>query len=258
MNRTLIVKIGGDLLTNRGELNTFFHILSSCSSSRKGRLIIVHGGGSIVDDLMERLSFPIVRKDGLRLTSSKESNFVVGALGGTANKILLAYSRKHNLPAIGLCLADGKSVNVGRLGEEGSHTGYAKPGSPKFINILFSHGFLPIISSIGITEEGQIMNVNADDASAVLATTLDASLVFLSSVKGVLDGKGRHIREIKKDQAEELIKSGIIKGGMKVKVKAALTASRILRREVYIASWSCKKTLESALRGLPTGTRIST
>ncbi|MDO1787304.1 acetylglutamate kinase, partial [Escherichia coli] len=89
-------------------------------------------------------------------------------------------------------------------------------------------GFLPVVSSIGVTEEGELMNVNADQAATALAATLGADLILLSDVSGILDGKSQRIAEMTAAKAEQLIDQGIITDGMIVKVNAALDAARTL------------------------------
>ena len=81
-----------------------------------------------------------------------------------------------------------------------------------------------MVSSIGVTEEGELMNVNADQAATALAATLGADLILLSDVSGILDGKGQRIAEMTAAKAEQLIDQGIITDGMIVKVNAALDA----------------------------------
>lgn len=105
--------------------------------------------------------------------------------------------------------------------------------SPKLINTLLENGYLPVVSSIGVTDEGQLMNVNADQAATALAATLGADLILLSDVSGILDGKGQRIAEMTAAKAEQLIEQGIITDGMIVKVNAALDAARTLGRGGY-------------------------
>ena len=155
-----------------------------------------------------------------------------------------------------LCLGDGDSVKVTQLDEELGHVGLAQPGSPKLINTLLEGGFLPVVSSIGVTEEGELMNVNADQAATALAATLGADLILLSDVSGILDGKGQRIAEMTAEKAEQLIAQGIITDGMIVKVNAALDAARTLGRPVDIASWRHAEQLPALFNGTPIGTRI--
>ena len=125
------------------------------------------------------------------------------------------------------------------------------------LNALLDGGFLPVISSIGITAEGQLMNVNADQAATAIAEALGADLVMLSDVSGILDGKGQLIAEVTQAKADELIAKGVITGGMEVKVKAALHAAASLGRPISVASWRYPEQLSKLLAGGAVGTRIS-
>lgn len=190
------------------------------------------------------------------MTPADQINIITGALAGTANKTLLAWAKKHQIASVGLFLGDGDSVKVTQLDEELGHVGLAQPGSPKLINSLLENGYLPVVSSIGVTDEGQLMNVNADQAATALAATLGADLILLSDVSGILDGKGQRIAEMTAAKAEQLIEQGIITDGMIVKVNAALDAARTLGRPVDIASWRHAEQLPALFNGMPMGTRI--
>ncbi|MDE9448190.1 acetylglutamate kinase, partial [Xenorhabdus bovienii] len=124
------------------------------------------------------------------------------------------------------------------------------------LKILLDVGYIPIISSIGITEHGELMNVNADQAATAIAQVLNADLVFLSDVSGILDGKGQKIPEATAERIEQLIEQDIITDGMIVKVKAALDAAKTLGQPVDIASWRHAEQLVALFNGIPVGTRI--
>ncbi len=87
-------------------------------------------------------------------------------------------------------LGDGDSVKVTQLDEELGHVGLAQPGSPKLINSLLENGYLPVVSSIGVTDEGQLMNVNADQAATALAATLGADLICSPTSAAFSTAKG--------------------------------------------------------------------
>ncbi|MFV9284302.1 acetylglutamate kinase, partial [Raoultella ornithinolytica] len=156
-----------------------------------------------------------------------------------------------------LCLGDGQSVKVTPLSDELGHVGKAAPGNPALLNLLLNNGFLPVISSIGITEDGLLMNVNADQAATAIAETLGADLVLLSDVSGILDGKGQKIKALDGVHAQKMIDDGIITDGMIVKVNAALEAAATLGRPVDIASWRHADQLHLLFDGEAIGTRIS-
>ena len=223
----LIIKLGGVLLDSEEALERLFTALVNYREAHQRPLIIVHGGGCVVDELMKQLNLPVQKKNGLRVTPAEQIDIITGALAGTANKTLLAWAKKHGISSVGLFLGDGDSVKVTQLDAELGHVGLAQPGSPALINTLLAGGYLPVVSSIGVTDEGQLMNVNADQAATALAATLGADLILLSDVSGILDGKGQRIAEMTAEKAEQLIEQGIITDGMIVKVNAALDAARL-------------------------------
>jgi len=256
MTNPLIIKLGGVLLDSEEALARLFDALAAYRATHQRQLLIVHGGGCLVDELMSKLSLPVKKKNGLRVTPADQIDIITGALAGTANKTLLAWAKKQGIEAVGLCLGDGDSVNVEAFDEELGHVGQATPGSPVLINTLLTAGFLPVISSIGITQDGKLMNVNADQAATALAATLGADLILLSDVSGILDGKGQRIEEMTAAYAEKLIAEGVITDGMIVKVHAALDAARTLGRPVDIASWRHAEQLPTLFNGVSIGTRI--
>ncbi|GAB7215810.1 acetylglutamate kinase [Dickeya zeae] len=252
----LIIKLGGVLLDSEEALERLFTALVAYRQQHQRPLVIVHGGGCLVDDLMKKLSLPVVKKNGLRVTPADQIDIITGALAGSANKTLLAWAIRHGINAVGLSLADGGSTVVTQLNDELGHVGKAEAGSPALLNTLLNAGYLPVISSIGITVGGELMNVNADQAATALAQTLGADLILLSDVSGILDGKGQRIAEMTAGKAEELIAQGIITDGMIVKVNAALDAARALGRPVDIASWRHAEQLPMLFNGVSIGTRI--
>ena len=252
----LVIKLGRVLLDSEEALERLFTALVTYREKHERPLVIMHGGGCLVDDLMKKLALPVVKKNGLRVTPADQIDIITGALAGTANKTLLAWAVKHNINAVGLCLGDGGTVSVTLLDAELGHVGNAQPGSPALVQTLLAADYMPIISSIGITADGQLMNVNADQAATALAATLGADLILLSDVSGILDGKGQRIAEMTAQKAEQLIAQGIITDGMVVKVNAALDAARSLGRPVDIASWRHADQLPALFNGEPIGTRI--
>ena len=256
--KPLIIKLGGVLLDNKDALNKLFLVIRNYKQNFNRPLIIVHGGGSVVDSLMDRLSIPVVRRNGLRVTPADQIDVIVGSLAGSANTTLLSEAKKQHIPSIGLCLADGDSVKVKQISEELGYVGEAQVGDPTLVNLLIKNGYLPIVSSIGITDEGQMMNVNADHAAMALAKTLDADLILLSDVIGVLDENKQRIESLTQSQADQLIANGVITDGMIVKVNSAFEAAKALGRGIDIASWKEPDKLIELFNGKSgiTGTRI--
>ncbi|SFN60412.1 N-acetylglutamate kinase [Izhakiella capsodis] len=252
----LIIKLGGVILDSNEALTRLFDALVTYRAAHSRPLLIVHGGGYLVDELMQKLGLPVTKKNGLRVTPADQIDIITGALAGTANKRLLAWAKKQGISSVGLCLGDGDSVRVAQFDPALGHVGDATFGNPALLNALLAADFLPIVSSIGITSEGELMNVNADQAATALAGTLGADLILLSDVSGILDANKTRIEEMTTEKAMQLIDEGIITDGMIVKVNAALDAARILGRPVDIASWRHAELLHDLFNGVPIGTRI--
>lgn len=121
MMNPLIIKLGGVLLDSEEALERLFSALVNYRESHQRPLVIVHGGGCVVDELMKGLNLPVKKKNGLRVTPADQIDIITGALAGTANKTLLAWAKKHQIAAVGLFLGDGDSVKVTQLDEELGH-----------------------------------------------------------------------------------------------------------------------------------------
>ncbi|WP_070970563.1 acetylglutamate kinase [Vibrio sonorensis] len=252
----LVIKLGGAALESAETLSQVFGAIAAYQDQAKRRIVIVHGGGYLVDDLMGKLALETVKKDGLRVTPYDQIPVIAGALAGTANKLLQGQAIKDGLNAVGLSLADGGLCKVEELNPELGAVGKATPGDSQVLQAILEQGALPIISSIGLTDQGQLMNVNADQAAVAVAGALDAELVLLSDVSGVLDGKGHLLSSLDKNEAEKLIEGKVITDGMIVKVHAALEAADDLGRPIEVATWRYPEKLAELFAGKSIGTQF--
>lgn len=98
----LIIKLGGVLLDSEEALERLFTALVNYRESHQRPLVIVHGGGCVVDELMKGLNLPVIKKNGLRVTPADQIDIITGALAGTANKTLLSRAKKHRIASVGL------------------------------------------------------------------------------------------------------------------------------------------------------------
>jgi acetylglutamate kinase len=252
----LVIKLGGAALSCKKTLSQLFGAIAAYQSSAQRQIAIVHGGGYLVDELMTKLQLETVKKHGLRVTPYDQIPVIAGALAGTANKLLQGQAIADGLNAVGLSLADGGLCQVEELDPELGAVGKATPGDSTLVQAILNTGALPIISSIGLTKEGQLMNVNADQAAVAVAGALDAELVLLSDVSGVLDGKGHLIKSLSEKEADALIERHVITDGMIVKVKAALEAANDLGRPIEVATWRYPEKLEHRFAGQSIGTQF--
>ncbi|HIP76614.1 MAG TPA: acetylglutamate kinase [Psychromonas hadalis] len=253
--KPLLIKLGGAVLENDQALENLFSALNSYLNTAQRPLILVHGGGIIVEDLLAKMNIKSEKKNGLRVTPFDQIGYVAGALAGTSNKLLMAKALQSGLSAVGLSLADGFSCTVSQLDEELGAVGVSAPNNPALLNCLLSAGNLPVISSIAIGDDGRLYNVNADQAAMSICDLLDAELLFLSDVDGVWDENKQIIAELNSAQATELIGKNIIVDGMVVKVEIALKAAEKLGH-VMLGSWKNPENLIALLAGKAVGTKV--
>ncbi|AWL13210.1 Acetylglutamate kinase [Saliniradius amylolyticus] len=250
----LVIKVGGALLDAYEQGQALFSAIKKLKAERP--VVLVHGGGNLTNDWLARLGFESQKIDGLRVTPPDQLPFVVGALAGTANKLLVSMAHQQGINAVGLSLADGKMVNACLLNAQLGAVGQASAGDPKVLHALLGADVVPVVSSIGLTEQGELCNINADDGAVALAQTLGAELVLLSDVPGVLDGDGQLLVQLTATEISALIEQRVIHGGMSVKVKAALAAANSIGQRVYIAGWQQPQLLTTLADEASVGTCI--
>lgn len=255
----LVLKIGGTTLEQQSATPDLWRALVALAA--KQPVVLLHGGGKAVDRHLARLSFGTERKEGIRITPADQIGEIVSVLAGGVNKGLVASINAAGGAAVGLCLGDGGAVPTAkttRFSFDPGLVGDVQPvGDARLLRVLLKEGFLPVVSSIGIDAEGRFLNVNADDAAAGVAAILNASaLVLLTDVAGILDADGKVVPEISPDGIERLIESGVIRGGMIPKARAAAETTRATGTAVVILNGNDPASFERFLRAERVGTRI--
>ncbi len=262
----LIIKIGGTTLENQSSQPDLWRSLVALSKSHKGGLILVHGGGKAVDRLMDRLNIKPARVQGLRVTPDDQIPEIVGVLAGTVNKSLVGCIQRAGGKGVGLCLGDGAMLTCRKVApiktESGpadlGRVGEVSGGSADLARVLLANGYIPVLCSIGLDDQGQPLNLNADDAAAGLARVLKASaLVLLTDVEGIKDKSGSLIPHATPADIERLISSGDIYGGMIPKTRAAAKVASDTGSEVVILSGDKPDHLLRWTKGEAVGSRIS-
>ncbi len=248
----IVIKVGGALLEDDTAAAKLLASVKDVLPSRP--VVIVHGGGPLVETLMAGLGLASRKIDGLRVTPDEHMPYICGALAGSANKSLCAMAIKANLTPVGLSLLDANLVHCTPMADQYGAVGTPAPGDASVLNTLLEANLVPVISSIGSSEQGRLLNINADQAATVIAQLLNAELLLLSNVPGVLDGDKQLIHTLDKASIDALAEAGVITDGMKVKVDAALLAADTLGKAVTIASWDAS--LPDILNQ-QTGTRIN-
>jgi acetylglutamate kinase len=255
MSNTLVIKVGGAFMQAE---DAALALLKTISELQKSYIVVlVHGGGAMVEELLSALNFTSQKIDGLRVTPNEHMPYITGALAGTANKQLCGLAIKAGISPVGLSLLDGKMCKATVMREELGAVGSVEVGDATLLKALAATDMLPIISSIGADSEGNLLNVNADQAATVIAQLLDAQLLLLSDVPGVLDANKNLISQLDSEQIDTLIAQNVIRDGMIVKVQAALDAANSLGRSVTIASWKESEKLLGLLQHQAIGSKIS-
>ena len=251
----LVIKVGGAFMQAE---DAALALLKTIGELQKNYIVVlVHGGGAMVEELLSALNLTSQKIDGLRITPKEHMPYITGALAGTANKQLCGLAIRAGLSPVGLSLLDGKMCIATVMREDLGAVGSVEPGDATLLKALASTHMLPIISSIGADNKGNLLNVNADQAATVIAQLLDAQLLLLSDVPGVLDANKNLIEHLDTEKIETLISQNVIRDGMIIKVQAALKAANSLGRSVTIASWKDTEKLLGLLQQQAIGSKIA-
>lgn len=251
----LVLKVGGALLQCEMGMARLMDTAAKMIASGQ-QVLMVHGGGCLVDEQLAANGMETVKLDGLRVTPPEQMPIIAGALAGTSNKILQGAAAKAGITSIGMSLADANIVTAKIKDERLGMVGEVAPKDGTYLKFILAQGWMPICSSIAMSDDGQMLNVNADQAATVLAKLVGGKLVLLSDVSGVLDGKGQLIASLDKAEIAELVKQGVIEKGMKVKVEAALEVAQWMGQAVQVASWRDANQLIALANGEAVGTQI--
>jgi acetylglutamate kinase len=217
-----LIKVGGNELGDQDFLNG----LAASVLEMEGPVIIVHGGGEAVSAMQRKLGKEPIIVDGLRATDSETLEVSQMVLSGSANKAVVAALVSAGIDAIGISGVDGgllRCVKKPHPARDLGYVGQIVSVRSRFLHGLLDQGLIPVISPISLGTEGQVYNVNADEAAAAIATSLQVkTLNFISNVPAVLDQEKKPIQTLTPELTEQLIRRGIIYGGMVIKVRAAL------------------------------------
>lgn len=230
--KSVVVKYGGAAMVNEGVRTAVAQDLVLMRMVGM-RPVLVHGGGPEIDKLLSRLGKERVFVDGLRYTDEETMEVVQMVLAGKVNKDLADLIQRQGGKAVGLCGVDGGLLTAERYGRGGKDLGLVgeiTKVDPAVLSKLMDDGFIPIVSTIaaGAGEDYNLYNINADTAAAEIAAALGAEkLLLLTDVAGILEDvsdSGTLLSEIGRAQVPELIKRGIVSGGMIPKVECCVRA----------------------------------
>ncbi len=231
--KTVVVKYGGNAMVNE-ELKDAVMSDIVLLSLVGIHVVLVHGGGPEITDMLHRIGKEGRFVDGLRYTDEETAEIVQQVLAGKINKNLVKMLTVRQGRALGLCGIDGGMMKARRrLSDKGEDIGFVGEVTSidtTLIDDALRLGYIPVIATVATDEEGTVYNVNADTAAAKVAAALRAEkLIVLTDIKGVLRDtadEGSLISQIKVSDVPRLIDEGIIRGGMIPKIECCVEAVR--------------------------------
>lgn len=229
--KTVVIKYGGNAMINeelQDAVMTDIVLLRSVGVN----VVLVHGGGPEISDMLKRVGKESRFVGGLRYTDEETVEIVQMVLAGKVNKHLVQLLTCHGGQAVGLCGLDGDMIQAKKHDalEDIGFVGDIVKINTKVINDAIASGYIPVISTVGGGENGEVYNINADTAAAQIASCLHAEkLLLMTDISGLLrdkDDESTLIQEVKVSEIPSLKAQGIISGGMIPKIDCCVEAVR--------------------------------
>jgi len=266
-----IIKIGGKLISEADNLSEVLNDIKELSKDNK--IILVHGGGPQINQLLEKVGKEVKMVKSVsgflsRFTDKETVELATMVMAGSLNKYLVGKLQELSIDAVGLSGLDGKIVKAMRKDKlkiidektgkkliiRGDYSGKIDSVNEGLLKILLENGFIPVISSIAMSEEFEALNVDGDRMALNIGSKMKADKLFLvTDVKGLILNE-KVVKEIGKSEIDDLMKKA--GGGMKKKLFASKEALNMGLKEVIICSGLVKNPIINAING-EIGTSIS-
>ena len=242
--KTIVVKYGGNAMTDEKLKHSFARDVVLLKLVGMDP-VVVHGGGPQIDEMLKRIGKKGEFIQGMRVTDSETMDVVEMVLGGLVNKDIVNLINQHGGRAIGLTGKDGSFIRAKKMLVQNKddaaemldigQVGEIQSIDPEVISLLESREFIPVVAPIGVGEDGQSYNINADLVAGKLAEVLRAEkLILLTNTPGVLDKNGNLLTGLTPKQVDGLFADGTIHGGMLPKIGSALDAAKSGVKSVHI------------------------
>ena len=257
MNNLTVIKIGGSTIEEwDNTLNQIKTIID-----KGNNILLVHGGGKTVSEWSSKLGIRAEFVNGLRKTDSQTLEIACSVLGGLVNNRLVSNLEKLGINAIGLSGISSRLISSKPVSDGLGLVGEVVEINNSLLIKLLELNYVPVISPLGFNVESNhintdgILNINADFVAGKIASSLKASkIIYQTDVDGILDQNGRIIPRMTLNQAQELLKSGIIGGGMIPKLESCIDALVNVERGYIINAYG--DSLVRVFEGLEIGTQI--
>ncbi|MGN0545770.1 MAG: acetylglutamate kinase [Acutalibacteraceae bacterium] len=236
-NKIIVIKYGGNAMINEDIKNAVMGDIALLSLIGI-KVVLVHGGGPEINEMLGKIGKKSEFVDGLRVTDKETADIVQMVLAGKVNKSLVALLGTLGCKAIGLCGADGGLITAEPKSEKLGYVGEITGINPQPILDLLEMGYIPVVSTTGYDKDGNVYNINADTAAAKIAGVLKAeSMISMTDIAGILRDKENPetlIPKIYVSDIPQLVNEGIISGGMIPKIDCCREAIRMGVKKVFI------------------------
>ena len=253
----IVIKYGGHVLDHEETAGPIADVISDFHNAG-GKVVLVHGGGPAIEKELAFHRIESTSVSGYRVTSQAAMEIVQSVLSGTVLRNLANSFIARGVNAVGISSGDGSTIRAEKFSPKIDGTeidlgsvGIAESGNPALINLLLANGYLPIVSPVGVTSNGDPLNLNGDIAAGVIAGSLEAEeVLFITDVPGIYrewPDKASLIHEITLEELKELAPK--LDGGMSPKVKAVITAIEAGATRARIIDGTCIENVVRALSG---------
>ena len=233
---SLVIKYGGHAMTDK-DMQISFASDIALLQQVGSKPVVVHGGGPQIEQMLKKLNIKTGFVDGLRVTDKNTVKIVEMVLSGAINKSIVAAIMSAGAKAVGISGKDGGLIMAEKIMsrrdpesaiEKVVDLGFVgKPSNidNKVLDALMQGGLIPVVAPLGLGEDGQTYNINADTVAGSISSSLGAKrMLMLTDVPGVLEKDGSLIKELSSKQAKNLIKKGIVTSGMIPKLETCIEA----------------------------------
>ncbi len=245
-NKILVVKYGGNAMTDEHLKQLVMRDMTLLRFVGI-KVVLVHGGGPEISQTLKRMGIESRFVGGLRYTDAETAEVVRMVLAGKVNKGLVHMLGALGARAVGLSGIDGKLLKCSKESEELGFVGKIDEVDTHILTSCLDAGYLPVVSTVGFDDDGNIYNVNADTAASAIAGALKAeSLILMTDVRGLLrsrDDEDSLIKKVYVSDIPSLIKDGVISGGMIPKVHCCRDAIRNGVGRVFITDGRVKHSI---------------
>ena len=221
---TVVIKLGGHAMGSSEAMETFARDIVLMQQVGVNP-VIVHGGGPMINEMLDRLNIKSEFVSGKRITDQATMEVVEMVLSGEVNKSIVQAINAQGGQAVGL---SGKDANLILCEQEDPKLGLVgtpRHVDPTVLNHLFKADMIPVIAPIGSGDNGETFNINGDTVAGYIAAALNADrLLLLTDISGVTDSDGEVLTELTSKDVHDLTASGVIAGGMIPKTETALRA----------------------------------